>query len=101
MTEDIIKFTDEELRERESSIEQDSWKIAESRGWFRVKIMRTSKCGFPDHYFIRNGITILVEFKAPGEQPSPQQKKRIWQLRKHGARVEIIDNVKQARAIFH
>lgn len=86
--------------ERESSIEKEAWEHAESKGWFRTKIMRTSKAGFPDHIFVRDGVVIFVEFKRPGENPTPQQKKRMWQLRKHGARVEVIDNMKKARELF-
>lgn len=94
------QFEYEEPVKRESAVEKEAWEHAESKGWFRTKIMRTSKHGFPDHYFIRDGVTILVEFKRPGEDLKPHQKKRIWQLRKHGARVEVIDNMKKAREIF-
>lgn len=85
---------------RESKLEKDAWKYAESRGWYRIKIMRASRSGFPDHFFIRSGEIILIEFKRKGEDPSPLQDKEIKELRRQGARVEVVDNLRQARAIL-
>lgn len=85
---------------REIEIERPSCEFAESRGWFEIKIMKASKNGFPDRLYVRNGRTIYVEYKAPGEVPSRQQQKRIQELRDHGAEVFVIDNFEVARAVF-
>lgn len=60
---------------REIAIERPASAYAESRGWFEVKIMLTSKNGFPDRLYARNGVIVFVEYKAPGEEPTAQQKK--------------------------
>lgn len=85
---------------REIEIERPASEYAEKRGWFEVKVMQTSKRGFPDRYYVRNGRTILVEYKAPGEVPSPQQARRHRELREHGAEVFVIDSLEDAYDLF-
>lgn len=85
---------------REIEIERPASDYAELRGWFEVKIMQASKRGFPDRYYVRDGRTVLVEYKAPGEAPSRQQVRRHHELREHGAEVHVIDNLEAARELF-
>lgn len=85
---------------REIEIERPASEFAESRGWFEVKIMATSKRGFPDRFFARHGRVVLVEFKRPGEVASKQQQRRHQELRDHGVEVMTIDNLEVARAVF-
>lgn len=84
----------------EKEIEQPAMEYAESRGWWQDKIMRTSRGSFPDRYLVRNGRTILIEFKAPGEPPRPKQAKRHRELRAHGAEVFVVDNLEDAKEIL-
>lgn len=86
---------------RESEIERDAMDYAELRGWFQDKIMLTSKRSFPDRYLVRNGRTILIEFKAPDEPPRPKQAKRHRELREHGAEVFVVDNLDDAKRILY
>lgn len=90
------------MRDRplEKTVEGEGSDYAIARGWYEVKIMKTSKRGFPDRYYVRAGRTILVEWKRPGEGPNPQQVKRHRELRAHGAEVFVIDNMETARAVF-
>lgn len=85
---------------REIEIERPASEYAERRGWFEVKVMQTSKRGFPDRYYVRKGRTILVEYKAPGEEPTVQQARRHRELRAHGAEVFVIDNLEAAHELF-
>lgn len=85
---------------RETEVEGPARDYAKSRGWYADKIMRTGRKGFPDHYFIRAGRTILIEFKAAGEEPTTQQLKRHRELRAHGAEVFVVDNLDEARRIL-
>jgi hypothetical protein len=85
---------------REIEVERPASAYAESRGWFETKIMLTSKNGFPDRFYARNGRIILVEYKAPDEEPKAQQKLRHKELRQHGVEVFVIDNLKDAYVIF-
>lgn len=85
---------------REIEIERPASVYAESRGWFEVKIMQTSKRGFPDRFYARKGRIVLVEYKAPGEKPTAQQLKRHSELRAQGVEVHVIDNLEDAHALF-
>lgn len=85
---------------REIEIERPASDYAESRGWFEVKIEKTSKRGFPDRFYARDGRVILVEYKRPDEEPSPQQKRRHRELRAVGVEVHVIDNLDTAYALF-
>lgn len=85
---------------RESVIERKAMEYAESRGWWQIKIMRASKNGYPDRELIRNGRTVRIEFKAPGQKPSLQQLKRHQEIRDHGGEVFVIDNLEEAKALL-
>lgn len=85
---------------REIDIERPASVYAESRGWFEVKIQSTSKKGFPDRFYARKGRILLVEYKAPGEEPTTQQKKRHKELREQGVEVFVIDKLEVAYGIF-
>jgi len=84
----------------ESEIERPAHAFAKSRGWFAEKIMRTGRRGFPDHFFARNGLIILIEFKRPGEEPTLQQKKRHRELRLQGVPVFVVDSLEEAMRIL-
>lgn len=84
----------------ERDIERPAHEFAKSRGWMAEKIMRTGRRGFPDHLFIRDGVTIYIEFKRPGELPSPQQLRRHAEMRKHGASVFVVDSLDEAMRLL-
>jgi hypothetical protein len=54
--------------------------------------------GWPDVLFLfPNGVSVWVEFKAPGKKPSPLQQYRIRELRGLGQHVYVCDNFDTAR----
>lgn len=85
---------------REIEIERPASAYAELRGWFEAKIERASKRGFPDRFYARDGRIVLVEYKAPGEKPTPQQIRRHQELREHGVEVHVIDSLEAAYELF-
>lgn len=85
---------DDDRLERE--IERPANDFARKRGWVHVKIMRASLRGWPDDYYVRAGVRFWIEFKAPGEEPSPQQAKRHRELREQGDTVHVIDSLEDA-----
>ncbi len=85
---------DDEILERE--VERPASEYAERRGWFEVKIEKTSKRGFPDRFYARGGRIILVEYKRPTKDATTQQKKRHRELRAAGVEVHVIDNLRDA-----
>ena len=74
--------------------------FAQQKGWFQVKIEKTSVRGFPDRLFIRAGKTVYVEFKSEVGLLSDAQIRVIAQMREHGADVYIISSMVEANAIF-
>lgn len=80
----------------ESDIEQKHRRDAEANGWFVEKIMRTSRNGFPDRFYAKNGRVVLIEWKKPGGRLSKQQELRHAELRAAGVEVYTVDNVDEA-----
>ena len=85
---------------REIEIERPSKDFAKHRGWFVCKLMKCDINGMPDDLFIRNGQVMFIEFKAPGEQPTPQQVRRHKQIRQHGIPVHVCDSLEDARELL-
>lgn len=81
-------------------VQARSVEIAESYGWLAIKLHTTNRRGWPDCLFVRRGIVIFVEFKAPGAQPTKQQLKRHNELTAKGAIVHVIDHPEQSHDIF-
>jgi hypothetical protein len=85
---------------REIEIEKPAMDFAEMRGWWQCKTVSPSVNGFPDRFLARAGRIILIEFKAPGEPPSPQQAKRHRELRDQKVEVFVVDNLAEAKRIL-
>jgi hypothetical protein len=50
-----------------------------------VDNIKVKQRGYPDRQFILNkGVVVWIEFKAPGEEPTPLQYHRIDELLKNG-----------------
>lgn len=87
--------------ELESSVEAKGCEYAFKRGWFEAKLTSPSANGWPDRFYARDGVIILVEWKRDEDtEPSPQQSLRHTQLRKYGVRVEVIGSMRKAREVF-
>lgn len=84
----------------ESEIEQKHRRIAMENGWFVEKIEKTSRGGFPDRFYAKNGWVILLEWKRPGGVVSKQQKLRHEQLRKAGVEVYVVFSIEEANRIL-
>lgn len=76
-------------RIRESKQEQKGNEYAESRGWMVMKFVSPGKRAVPDRQYLRtkNGVfrCVFIEWKAPGEEPTPQQYKRGRDIQAAGA----------------
>ena len=61
------------------------------------KLSILGKAGYPDRIFwLPGGKPLMIEFKAPGEEPRPKQKQVHNYLRELGYRVEVHDNAIKA-----
>ena len=84
----------------ERQVERPAKAYAKERGWWLAKFTSPGLNGVPDDIFIRNGVVIFIEFKRPGGELRPQQVKRIREMREHGAKVHVIDNLGDAYALL-
>ena len=81
-------------------IEQPFVKFMHSIGWICEKVISLSRKGWPDRFCAKGGRVVLVELKAPGKRPGPQQEKRHRELRAAGLEVAWFDNLADAKAYF-
>ena len=86
---------------RESVIEKKVSNYAKLLGWISYKFTSPSNRGVPDHIYFREGHTILIEFKAPGELPTKLQQKHIQRLQDQLIHVYVVDDIEQGKEIFN
>lgn len=77
----------------ESKLESSLVKAIRERGGKCWKWVSPGTAGVPDRLcFLPDGRLVIVEMKAPGEQPRPLQLKRHRELRDLGFEVRVIDS---------
>lgn len=86
--------------QRESAIERKCKLLAQQKGWFQVKIEKTSVRGFPVTNKQSVGKTMYIEFKNEVGRLSDEQVRVIARMREHGADVYVISSMEEANAIF-
>lgn len=80
------------MKQKESAIQSAIRKRLENDGWLVNKLILTSKPGTPDLIAHKDGRTIYIEVKRPGEKPRPLQAHRMEQIRRQGIEVYTIDD---------
>lgn len=90
------KFYERRLTERKD-VEQPSIDFAAKRGWWHAKITSPTMDSLPDDLFVRDGVYVWWEFKAPGEEPTAKQLKRHREMRAKGMDVRWTDDVEVFR----
>lgn len=78
---------------RESVIEKAIKSFAAKRGWYVRKWAAPGRRGVPDDLFFKNGVLLIVEFKATGEKPTGLQRREHALLRKQGFEVHVIYSI--------
>ena len=89
-----------EKAERESNIEADIIDFAQVRGWWEAKFVSPGLRGVCDRIMLRRGRVVFIEVKRPGEEPTPQQQKRMREIKGQNAEVYWVTSLEQARAIL-
>lgn len=84
----------------ESSIEGVVVTRAEAAGWFQRKVAWLGRKGAPDRVFIKDGRTVWIEFKRPGEAPRLSQVLEHDRMRAGGAEVHSVDSIAQGLRIL-
>lgn len=77
----------------EDVIEATVCNKAEAAGWLVRKVAWPGRRAAMDRLFVKDGRTVWIEFKAPGEEPEVLQAREHRRFRAHGAEVYVIDNV--------
>ena len=75
-------------------------RYAVSLGWLCWKMKIEGRRGCPDYWFFRDGVLLIVEFKAPGKPRQRQQELRAEELAAKGFTVHVIDNAEDGRALI-
>ena len=73
----------------ESVIQNAVTKWAKANGWLAI---RFTPFGERDVLYVRDGLHVWIEFKAPGKEAEDLQQFRHRILREHGAEVHVIDD---------
>ena len=85
----------------EAAVVKAGKSAAKKAGFIHRKVKYEAVNGAPDDWFFGyDGRLIIVEFKAPGEEPEPHQWAEIRRLRRRGFTVHVIDTVEAGRALF-
>lgn len=77
----------------EDVIETEVVNAAKRAGWIVRKLKWIGRRAGMDRFFLKGGRIVLIEFKAPGEDPEPLQRREIKRFRDAGAEVHVIDSV--------
>ena len=86
---------------RESKIEKEVCKYAESKGFLVYKFVSPGRTGVPDRICVDNvGRTFYVEFKQGDGRLSPMQVREIKRLRDNGAMVFVVNNVDYGKGVI-
>ena len=85
---------------RESEIETKVSNYAKSKGWLSYKFTSPSNRGVPDRIYMKNGICLFIEFKAPKKKPTKLQEKVISRIRAEDFLVYVIDSIDEGKNIF-
>ena len=86
--------------EREDEIEDECVAIAEADGWLVRKMAYVGRRGCRDRDFYKDGVLLMVEFKAPGEKTRKDQAEEHKVLKANGFVVHVIDNVDDFRGLL-
>lgn len=86
------------LRERDVESRCKVW--ARDRGWWVRKFASPANRSVPDDVFGKEGRVVWVEFKRPGEKPTPLQIEEHDKMRAAGLDVRVFDNVDSFKQAF-
>lgn len=79
---------------QESQIEKSVSDYARRKGCYTRKFSSPAHRGVPDRLFITPaGAVFFIEFKAPGEEPTPAQWREINIIRKNNGNAHWADSV--------
>ena len=85
----------------ESKLENAVIGYARGQGILTYKFISPANRGVPDRVFLfPSGITLWIEFKAPGRKPSMMQAHTIAKMLKQKCLVAVVDDLEAAKDII-
>lgn len=85
----------------EKTIEKAVCDYAKEKGMLVYKFTSPNRRSVPDRLFVvKGGRLFFVEFKAPGNKPTPAQEREVFRLASHGVTVYVIDCIVKGKAII-
>lgn len=89
------------LNPLEKDIERRVVEFARAKGCLAYKFMSPATAHVPDRLIITpRGVIAFLEFKRAGGKPTPAQAVEHERMRKHGARVYVVDNVEDGKNVI-
>lgn len=85
---------------KESKIEYEVCKYAESKGFLVFKFSSPSQRGVPDRIFLKNRNTFFIEFKSPGKKPTKLQMFIFKKLKQQDFKTYIVDNIDDGKKLI-
>lgn len=85
---------------RESDVERHVVEYARKHGFWCRKFTSPHRRSVPDYIMAKNGIVFWIEFKRPGEKPTPLQAKEHAEMRAHGLDVYVVDSREAGRQLI-
>ena len=83
----------------EAQIQAEIVKELRRQGWLVNKLVQTTLNGTPDLICHKDGRTVYIEVKRPGQKPRPLQDYRHRELAKHGIPTYIITDILELSVI--
>lgn len=81
----------------EKEVESPVCKYAEARGCIVLKLDGQMNRGKPDRLFFYRGRVLIVEFKAPGKQPTEIQRSWLKKFDANGFTTHVVDGIGQGK----
>lgn len=89
----MLELKKREVKVSEKQIETKGRKWAVDHGWYCRKFTSPAHRSVPDRLFLKDGITVYIEFKKPDNVPTKAQWEEIMEIRAHGGRADWTDSV--------
>lgn len=80
-------------RTREKRVEKHLRILCNTRGYQCLKFVSPARSGVPDRAIITPCLTVFVELKSPGEEPSALQEATHERMRARGALVWVANSI--------
>ena len=84
----------------ESKLQTKCRKWAKDNGGWAAKFTCPGLAGVPDFVFIKERRVIFIEFKAPGQKPTPLQIHRMTEMASFGANVAVCDDFEKFKELL-